>query len=292
MSKLTWDIIGERYYETGVDRGVLFVMGASGYNSGVAWNGLVGVNEQPSGAEPSPQYADNIKYLNLLSTEEFKATIEAFTYPEEFEVCDGSAALSAGVLIGQQTRKIFGLAYRTKIGNDLEGDSLGYKIHLIYNATAAPSDKSYQTINDSPEAITFSWELSTTPVEVTGYKPTASLTIDSTKVSPSNLAALEAVIYGGDATDPTLPSPDEVAAIFETVYLVPEAPSFNSATGVITIPEQEGVVYTVGGVEVNAGAQDPLTPDTPTIVSATADTGSVLDPLATASWTFEYTVSG
>lgn len=291
MSKLTWDAVGERFYETGVDCGALYVMGESGYGKGVAWNGLVNVNEQPTGAEPNPQYADNIKYLNLLSTEEFKATLEAFTYPTEFEACDGSAALSTGVLIGQQSRKTFGLAYRTKIGNDLD-DSVGYKLHLIYGAMAAPTDKSYQTINDSPEAITFSWELSTTPVSVTGFKPTASLVVDSTKVSPSNLAALEAVVFGSVSGDASLPMPDEVLAIFSVEYIIPEAPAFNAATGVVNIPDQEGVVYKKGLATLESGEQDPLTPNTPTTITASAGAGATLDPLATAEWTFEYVTTG
>ena len=291
MSKLTWDTIGERIYETGVDQGVLYVMGETGYGNGVAWNGLISVNEQPTGAEPNPQYADNIKYLNLISTEEFKATLEAFTYPKEFEVCDGSAALTNGVLIGQQSRKTFGLAYRTIVGNDLD-DSAGYKIHLIYGAVAAPTDKSYKTINESPEAITFSWELTTTPVSVTGFKPTASLVVDSTKVSPSNLAALEAVVFGSVSGDASLPMPDEVLAIFNVDYVSPEAPAFNASTGVVTIPDQEGVVYKIGSEILVAGAQDPLVPNTPTTITATADTGSTLDPLATAEWTFEYVTAG
>ena len=223
MSKLVWDKTGERIYETGINQGVLYPQNENGiYPVGVAWNGLVSVSESPSGAEPTPIYADNIKYLNLISAEEFGATIEAYTYPDEFALCDGTAALSSGVLIGQQTRKSFGLAYRTSIGNDIEGQDYGYKLHLIYGAQASPSEKGYQTINDSPEAITFSWEITTTPVPVTGHKPTASITIDSTKVTPEKLAALELILYGKDATtEPVaaavparLPLPDEVASIF------------------------------------------------------------------------------
>ena len=213
MSKLTWDASGERLYETGVKQGVLYVMGSNGYGNGVAWNGLTAITESPSGAESTPLYADDIKYLDLRSTEEFGATIEAYTYPDEFAACDGSASLADGVSIGQQARKMFGLCYRTTVGNDTDGTDHGYKLHLIYGATASPSEKAYETINDSPEAITFSWEITTTPVSVTGFKPTASITIDSTKADPTCLAALEEKLYGGTSTEPTLPLPDEVKTI-------------------------------------------------------------------------------
>lgn len=217
MAKLVWDKTGERFYETGVDRGVLYLLGDGGaYDNGVAWNGLVSVSESPSGAESNPQYADNIKYLNLISAEEFSATLEAFTYPDEFGQCDGSAEPTDGVTIGQQNRKMFGLCYRTKIGNDTDGQDHGYKLHLIYGAQAAPSEKSYQTVNDSPEPITFSWEISTTPVNVTGYKPTASLVIDSTKVDAGKLVELEKKLYGDDsAGTASLPLPDEVIALLK-----------------------------------------------------------------------------
>lgn len=216
MSKLVFDKAGERFYETGVSHGVLYVQDEHGrYPRGVVWNGLTNVTESPSGAEATPLYADNIKYLQLISAEEFGATIEAYTYPEEFEACDGSAALDAegGIIIGQQDRKSFGMSYRTIIGNDVRGDNLGYKIHIIYGATAAPSEKAYQTVNDSPEAITFSWELTTIPVEVTGHKPTATLVIDSTKVNPATLAKIEEKLYGGETTNATLPLPDEIIAM-------------------------------------------------------------------------------
>ena len=222
MSKLVWDKTGERLFETGVSKGVLYPIQPEGvYTKGYAWNGLSAVTESPSGAEATPIYADNIKYLNLLSTEEFAATIEAYTYPDEFAECDGSASLAKGVTIGQQARKMFGLCYRTEIGNDVAGNDHGYKLHLIYGAMAAPSEKAYATINDSPEAISFSWEVSTTPVNVNGFKPTASITIDSTKADASKLAALEEILYGKDATsepaadgvDPRLPLPDEIAAL-------------------------------------------------------------------------------
>ena len=215
MATLTWDATGTRFYETGVDHGVLYLLNSQGaYANGVAWNGLTAVTESPSGAEANPQYADNIKYLNLLSAEEFGCTIEAFTYPEAFAQCDGTVAPSAGVSIGQQTRKTFGFAYRTKLGNDIDGSDHGYKLHLIYGALAAPSEKAYSTVNDSPEALTFSWDVTTTPVDVPGYKPTAQLTIDSTKVDALDLAALEELLYGTANTTAELPLPAEVIALF------------------------------------------------------------------------------
>ncbi len=218
MAKLVWDKTGERLYETGVKQGVLYVQDTSGtYPKGVAWNGLTNVTESPSGAEATALYADDIKYLNLISTEEFGGTIEAYTYPDEFAECDGSAALTAGVYIGQQARKTFGFCYRTTLGNDVDNNAHGYKLHLVYGALASPSEKAYSTINDSPEAITFSWEFSTTPVNVTGYKPTACITIDSTKVDAGKLAALEKILYGDDTGDgPRLPLPDEVAQTMKT----------------------------------------------------------------------------
>lgn len=214
MSKIIFDNTGERFYETGVKECALFVKEAGAYKTGVAWNGITAITESPSGAEASPLYADDIKYLELRSAEEFGATIEAYTYPDEFAVCDGSAELAPGVMIGQQKRSAFGLAYKTTLGNDTDGNDHGYKIHLIYGATAAPSEKPYATINDSPEAITFSWELTTTPVAVAGNKPTACLTIDSTKVDAEKLKTLEETIYGTEEKESSLPSPDEVAAIF------------------------------------------------------------------------------
>ena len=216
MAKLTWDDTGKRFYETGVKQGVLYPQAEGGtYPKGVAWNGLTAVTESPSGAEPTPLYADDIKYLNLVSAEEYGATIEAYTYPDEFAECDGSAELVPGVTVGQQNRKTFGLSYKTTLGNDVAGNEYGYKLHLIYGAMAAPSEKGYATINDSPEAITFSWEVSTTPVSVTGLKPTASITIDSTKVDKSKLTALEAILYGSE-TDARLPLPDEIATLMKT----------------------------------------------------------------------------
>lgn len=213
MAKLVWDATGEKRYETGVNQGVLYVMDKGTYPKGVVWNGLTSVTESPSGAEATPLYADDIKYLNLVSAEEFGATIEAYTYPDEFMECDGSAVLIEGAYIGQQSRKTFGLCYRTTVGNDVDNTAHGYKLHLIYGALAAPSQKAYATINDSPEAITFSWEVSTTPVPVTGYKPTATLIIDSTKVDAEKMAALEAALYGSDSEEAHLPLPDEVKNI-------------------------------------------------------------------------------
>lgn len=223
MSKLTWDKTGERFYETGVDHGVLYPMDTNGtYSKGVAWNGLTAVTESPSGAEPNNIYADNIKYLSLMSAEELGVTIEAYTYPDEFAVCDGTAEITKGVTIGQQTRKTFGLSYRSIAGNDTDGDDYGYKLHLIYGAKASPSEKNFQTVNDSPEAISFSWEVTTTPVEInavdptTGklFKPTASLTIDSRKTDAEKLKAFEDILYGSESTEARLPLPDEIIKFF------------------------------------------------------------------------------
>lgn len=221
MAKLVWDKTGDRLYETGVKNGVLYIPTAGVYSKGVAWNGLTAVTESPSGAEATALYADDTKYLSLMSAEEFGATIEAYTYPDEFAACDGSAELADGVMIGQQKRSTFGLCYKTTIGNDTEGNDHGYKLHIIYGALAKPSERAYSTINDNPEAITFSWEITTTPVNVTGAKPTASLVIDSTKADPSKLAALEDILYGKDGTgeqhtgavEPRLPLPDEIKTL-------------------------------------------------------------------------------
>ena len=214
MSKLVWDQTGAREYETGVKNGVLYPQGEGGtYPKGVAWNGLISVTESPSGAEATPLYADDIKYLNLMSNEEFGATIEAYMSPEEFDECDGTASLATGVSIGQQKRKAFGMAYKTIIGNDVDGNDYGYKLHIIYGALAAPSEKAYSTVNDSPEAMTLSWEVSTTPVTVDGFKPTATVVIDSTKADKEKLAALEAILFGSESKEARLPLPDEIATI-------------------------------------------------------------------------------
>lgn len=218
MSKLSWDKSGERLYETGIRNGVLYPQGEGGlYPLGVAWNGLTAVTESPSGAEATPLYADDIKYLNLVSAEEFGGTIEAFMYPDEWMECDGSAALAKGVNIGQQPRKTFGLCYRTVLGNDIKLDGYGYKLHLIYGALASPSEKGYTSINDSPEPINLSWEFTTTPVAVDGFKPTSTITIDSTKVDAEKLAALEAILYGSDDTEPRLPLPSEIITLMGEV---------------------------------------------------------------------------
>lgn len=211
--KLSWDNSGERLYETGVKNGVLYVQNAGKYPKGVAWNGLTAVTESPSGAEATPLYADDIKYVELTSEEEFGGTIEAYTYPDEFAECDGSAELVKGVKIGQQKRKVFGLVYKTTLGNDEDGNDHGYKLHLVYGCKAAPSEKAYATINDSPEAITFSWEFTTTPVAVAGHKPTAHIEIDSTKADSTCLAALEAKLFGTETDEPQLPLPDEVKTL-------------------------------------------------------------------------------
>lgn len=215
--RLTWDDAGKRLYETGVKQGVLYPQDDNGaYPKGVAWNGLTAVTESPEGAEPTPLYADDIKYLNLLSTEEFKAIVEAYTYPDEFTECDGSGSLVEGVTIGQQDRKTFGLSYRTSLGNDVKGNEYGYKLHIVYGCLAAPSEKAYATVNDSPEAITFSWEVSTTPVNVTGFKPTASLVLDSVKLGAAKMKAIEDVLYGSSAAEARLPLPDEIKSIIES----------------------------------------------------------------------------
>lgn len=293
MTALTWDGSGTRLYETGVDRGVLYIPDSNGiYNTGFAWNGLTTVTESPSGAESSAQYADNIKYLNLVSAEEFGATIEAFTYPDEFAQCDGSAVPVAGVQIGQQTRKMFGLAYRTQIGDDLVGTDKGYKLHLIYGCQAAPTEKAYSTVNDSPEAITFSWEVTTTPTAVTGYKPTAALTIDSTKVDPAKLAALELVLYGTVGVDPLLPTPDAVIAAITTVLIdvdlgtVANQPSYVTATHIVTLPTVTGVTWKINGVTKSPGAQPALTTGQTAYITAHAASGYRL--VGNTDWTFNY----
>lgn len=212
--KLVWDNVGERFYETGVKNCALYLQNTDGsYPKGVAWNGISAINESPSGAESSPIYADDTKYLNLISNEELSASIEAYTYPDEFAECDGSAEIATGITIGQQPRKAFGLAYKTTLGNDIVGNEYGYKLHLLYGCKAAPSEKAYSTINDSPEAITFSWEISTTPVNVKGFKPTSNLTIDSSKVNPEKLTALETILFGSETTEARLPLPDEIITL-------------------------------------------------------------------------------
>jgi hypothetical protein len=293
MTELTWDAVGERTYETGVDHGVLYIPNASGvYEDGYAWNGLVSVTESPSGAEANPQYADNIKYLSLVSAEEFGATLEAFTYPDEFGQCDGTVTPEPGVSIGQQSRKTFGLSYRTKVGNDLDADA-GYKLHLIYGALAAPSEKGYATINDSPEAITFSWEITTTPVNAgASYKPTASVVIDSTKVDPTDLATLEDLLYGTVGTDPQLPTPADVLALFAGTLTEVDMgdfdnqPSFNDATNVITLPAVTGVQWKINGVDVASGAQPAL--GVGEVAEVTAHALATYYLVGDTDWTFSY----
>lgn len=289
MTKLHWDGVGEKRYETGVDHGVLYIPNGSGvYDDGVAWNGLVSVTESPSGAEPNAQYADNLKYLNLTSAEEFGATLEAFTYPDEFNEFDGSASPVPGVRIGQQSRKSFGLSYRTKIGNDVEGDDLGYKLHLVYGATASPSEKAYSTVNDSPEPITFSWEIATVPVQVPGFKPTSIITIDSTEVDAGDLQDLEDFLYGTAGTDPSLPTPAAIIAIFGTglTVVTPTAPTYNSGTKVITIPAVTGVTYYINDVAKTAGAQPAITTDT--VVEARPNTGYRFPDVTDSDWFFDF----
>ena len=300
MTKLVWDQTGERLYETGVDHGVLYVptAGVYGPGSGSAWNGLTTVTESPSGAEATPLYADNIKYLNLQSAEEFGGTIEAFTFPDAFLQCDGSLAASAGVNLGQQSRKQFGLSYRTRVGNDIDGSDAGYKLHLIYGAQAAPSEKAYATINDTPEAITFSWEITTTPVAVTTQvggvtpKPTSLMTIDSTKVSQANLTALENALYGTAGADARLPLPDEVIGMFAgaVTQATPTQPTFASPT--ITIPSVTGVVYKRGDTNATVPA-GPVTvgtvPGDRLVIYAVPATGYVFPANVDDDWQYTRT---
>ena len=270
MTKILWDQTSEKVYETGVDHGVLYIPdGGGAYSNGYGWNGLTTVTESPSGADVKPFYADNVKYLNLVASEEFGATIEAYTYPNEFAQCDGTASPTPGVTVGQQTRKTFGMSYRTKIGNDVLATDFGYKLHLVYGATAAPSERAYSSVNDSPEAIAFSWGVTTVPVEVPDFKPTAIMTIDSTKVDAAALALLEAALYGGVGTNPRLPSPAEVIAFFAgTVTLAtPVAPTYVIGTHIITIPAVTGVIYKINGVVKTAGALPAISADTLVTVS-------------------------
>jgi hypothetical protein len=287
VAQLLWDQTGERVFETGVDHGVLFIPDSNGaYSTGVAWNGLVTVTESPSGAESNKQYADNQVYLNLISAEEFGATIEAFTYPDAFAQCDGTATPSPGVFVGQQSRRSFGLVYRTRVGNDVEGTDAGYKLHLIYGATAAPSERAFGTINDSPEAITFSWDLTTSPVQVTGFKPTASLTLDSTKVDAGALSNLEDLLFGTVGEDPRLPLPDEVLALFTgTVTTVtPVAPTYDAGTHTITIPTVTGVRYTINGQTVTGNRV--ITQDT--VVNAHPTAGNRFPDVTDDDWFYDY----
>jgi hypothetical protein len=291
MTVLTWDQVGERIYETGVDRGVLYQLYETGdYSSGVPWNGLTTVTESPSGAESNKQYADNTVYVNLISAEEFGGTIEAYTYPDEFGQNDGSAEPAPGLAVGQQGRRPFGLAYRTLLGNDVDGQDHGYRLHLVYGAQASPSEKAYSTVNDSPEAIAFSWEFSTTPITVTDLKPTSILTIDSTKSDPAKLQDLLDILWGTDVDDARLPTPDEVIALFTdgevNVDLATAAnqPTFVEGTGVVTLPAVTGVQWKVGGANKAPGAQPAIASGSQTTVRATAQPGYNL--VGDETWTF------
>lgn len=287
MTAIIWDAIGERTYETGVDQGVLYPQDTDGsYPSGVGWNGLTTVTETPSGAEATAQYADNIQYLNLVSIELFGGTIEALTYPDEFEQCDGTAQPSAGVTVGQQNRKAFGLSYRTRKGNDVEGSDFGYKLHLVYAALAKPSEKAFETINDTPKPIGFSWEFTTSPVAVSGLKPTALMTIDSTLVDPTALASLEAFLYGTEGASPRLPLPDEVIALFAATATVisPAKPAF--ASNIVTIPTVTGALYYYNDVLSAAGAKPALATGVSADVRVEPAAGYVFPALYVNEWQY------
>jgi hypothetical protein len=289
VSKITWNAVGTRRYETGVDRGVLYIPNSAGvYDSGFGWNGLTKVTEKPTGATTTATYADNIKYLNLISVEQFEADISAYTYPDEFGQCDGTYEPEAGVAIGQQTRKTFGLSYRTLVGNDLDGTDFGYKIHLVYGALAAPSQKDFTTVNDNPAAIELSWSMTTTPVDVPGHKPTASMTIDSTKVDATALATLEDFLYGTTGTDPSLPTPTEVFAIFAgtVTTATPTAPTYNSSTHVITIPTVTGITYYIDDVVVTGTVT--LTTGQTKLVVAEPNAGYKFPTPTDNDWLFTY----
>jgi len=287
VTALTWDQAGTRLFETGVDHGVLYIPNSSGvYDNGVAWMGLTTVTESPSGGEANPQYADNIKYLNFYSLEELEGTIEAFTYPDEFGECDGTSSPEPGVSIGQQVRKTFGLSYRTRVGNDLDPEA-GFKLHLIYGATASPSEKAYATVNDSPEAINFSWDFYTVPAVIDGYKPTSSIVIDSTKVDADALSDLMDALYGTVSDDPRLPTPDEVLAFFAgtVVEVTPTAPTYDSGTDLVTIPAVTGVIYLLNGV-VRAAGTWPITANS--VAKAVPAAGYKFPATAQDQWWFTF----
>lgn len=293
MTALQWDKAGERTYETGVSNGVLYLQNNGIYDQGVAWNGLTTLTESPSGAESNKQYADNMVYLNLLSVEQFGGTVEAFTYPDEWAECDGSAVPTAGVAVGQQPRRTFGLSYQTKVGNDMDPEA-GIKIHLVYGALAAPSEKAYATVNDSPEAMGLSWDISTTPVEVPGtnpstgkaFKPTASLTVDSTQVDAAALQTLKDALYGTVGTDPRLPLPAEVIAMFSgtVTQVTPTPPTYDSATHTITIPSTTGVNYYINDILQTAG---PVVITEDTVVNAAPAQGYKFPAVTDDDWYFE-----
>lgn len=291
MSRLEWDKTGERLFETGVSRGVLYRQGAGGqYGAGEAWNGLTAVTESPSGAEANPQYADNIKYLNLFSAEEFGGTIEAFSSPESFDECDGTAVPVAGVSVGQQSRRPFGLSYQTRVGNDIDGTDFGYKIHLVYGAMASPSEKAYATINDSPEAMALSWEFTTTPVNAGNeFKPTASLTIDSTRVDSDALKSLEDLLYGTEGQDARLPLPAEVIGIFSgsaPVVVSPTEPVYDPGTHIINIPTVTGVEYRIHGEVVEDTYE--LEEDESVLVVARPLVGYKFPTVVDVDWLYTY----
>lgn len=287
MTALSWDNVGERYFETGVSKGVLYIPDSAGvYNKGYAWNGLTAITEKPTGATANPQYADNQKWLNLISVEEFGCDIDALTYPDEFEQCDGTAEPIAGVRVGQQRRSTFGLSYQTLLGNDLEGTDRGYKIHLVYGALAQPSQKAYKTVNDKPEAMAFQWAVTTTPVAVPGLKVSASLTIDSTKVDPAKLAQLEDLLYGSAGADPQLPLPGAVIALIggTVVEVAPVAPTYTAGTHTIAIPTVAGVVYTIDGDVVTGN----IVITTNTVVTAKPADGYSFPAVTDNDWLFVY----
>ena len=288
MTALKWDQIGKRLFETGVDHGVLYIPDSNGsYINGVAWNGLTTVTEKPSGAAPNAKYADNIKYVNLLSVEEFGADIAAHTYPDEFAQFDGLATPTPGVVVGQQTRRSFGLSYRTIIGNDIVGDDYGYKLHLVYGCQATPSQKVYNSINATPDAITFTWAISTQPVAVPGLKPSSILVIDSTKVDATVLAALETMLYGATGVDPMLPPPSTVITMFEggVTVVTPTQPAYNSSTHTITIPNVAGVTYYIAGVAQSIG---PVVITADTVVTAEPNPGNVFAAGIDNDWYYDY----
>lgn len=289
MTRAIWDAVGEHLYETGVDRGVLYQLNTttSEYEDGVVWNGLTTVTESPSGADANAQWADNMKYLNLYSYEEFGGTIEAFTYPDEFAQNDGTGMPQTGVSIGQQTRKPFGFCYRTRLGNDVEAQDFGYKLHMIYGATASPSEKAYATIGDTPSPINFSWGFQTLPVAVTGFKPSSYVCIDSSKVDADALAALEDILYGTVSDDPRLPLPDELLGLFDGTItsVTPTAPTYDSGTDLVTIPSVTGVRYKLDGIYVAAGTH-PITENA--VVEARPATGYVFPVGAQDKWWFTF----
>jgi hypothetical protein len=289
MSVVVWDDTGNKRYETGVDQGVLYPLSSDTglYDAGFAWNGLTAVNEKPGGAAANPQYADNIKYLNLLSAETFAGTIEAFTYPDEFGACDGTVSPLPGVVVGQQTRQVFGLCYRTKVGTDVPPDA-GFKLHLVYGALAAPSEKDYATINDSPAAVAFSWDFDCTPVNVTDYNPTCLIVIDSTKVDSGALTDLTNFLYGTDGTDPSLPAPDDVIALFgEDLVAITLGPATFNGAHTVTIPSQTGVTFYVDNVEHAAGSVTLSAAQT-VVVKARPNTGYVFNTPVVEEWLFTY----